>query len=470
MVEGGDLAEGARLLRAGVDLLLGASLTTPDSAGLVEALDELEVQRRRLEAVDQRLVAELGERYVAGEFGATGTAALLMQRLRVSPGEAKARVARARDLGPRRAVSGEQLEPLLPATSAAVADGAISAAGHGAVITRVLDRVPADLPGEAVAVAEAFLVQAARHQHPQALARTGELLLARLDPDGRAPRDEEIQRRRDVTVVQHANGSAAGRVQLTAACAAAVQTVLDALSAPCSTQDADGNEIRDPRTAGQRRHDALHEAMLRLLRSGDLPAAGGVPVTILALASITDLAAQLPLNSNNNAADADDTAADDTADRAGEVFIDTAGARTGTDLCPAADTAAALTGTVKTAATAMSGLGGGVAVTGHGAIITLQQLLDMATDADIIPIYCNDTGGILAYGRAKRLAARGQRLVLAARDRGCVMPGCDRPPAWTEVHHIIPWAPHGLTDIDNLCLLSLSHESRACAVMILVWA
>ncbi len=38
----------------------------------------------------------------------------------------------------------------------------------------------------------------------------------------------------------------------------------------------------DPRTAGQRRHDALLEAGLRLLRSGTLPDSGGAPVTVLA--------------------------------------------------------------------------------------------------------------------------------------------------------------------------------------------
>ncbi|WP_375480817.1 HNH endonuclease signature motif containing protein, partial [uncultured Jatrophihabitans sp.] len=60
--------------------------------------------------------------------------------------------------------------------------------------------------------------------------------------------------------------------------------------------------------------------------------------------------------------------------------------------------------------------------------------------------------------------------MLAARDGGCCFPGCDRPAAWSEVHHVIPWADGGPTDLSNMCLLSLSHESRACAVMILVWA
>ena len=45
------------------------------------------------------------------------------------------------------------------------------------------------------------------------------------------------------------------------------RTIIDALSAPVTGPDGE----RDPRTAAQRRHDALYEAGLRLLRSGSLP-------------------------------------------------------------------------------------------------------------------------------------------------------------------------------------------------------
>ncbi|WP_242419678.1 HNH endonuclease signature motif containing protein, partial [Frankia sp. CpI1-P] len=31
------------------------------------------------------------------------------------------------------------------------------------------------------------------------------------------------------------------------------------------------------------------------------------------------------------------------------------------------------------------------------------------------------------------------RRALAARDRGCTFPGCDRPPSWCEAHHVIHW-------------------------------
>ena len=82
----------------------------------------------------------------------------------------------------------------------------------------------------------------------------------------------------------------------------------------------------------------------------------------------------------------------------------------------------------------------GLARLGHGEQISIKTLLTMAGDAEVIPVIFNDTGGILSYGRGKRLADRGQRLALAARDGGCCFPGCDRPAAWAEVHHIREWA------------------------------
>ena len=51
-----------------------------------------------------------------------------------------------------------------------------------------------------------------------------------------------------------------------------------------------GDPGMDHRSAGQRRHDGLLEAGLRLLRSGSLPPAGGVPVTVLVRTTAADLA------------------------------------------------------------------------------------------------------------------------------------------------------------------------------------
>lgn len=79
-------------------------------------------------------------------------------------------------------------------------------------------------------------------------------------------------------------------------------------------------------------------------------------------------------------------------------------------------------------------------------------------EAGVTPIVVTDAGNVLTLGRRTRLFTRRQRLVLAARDGGCRFPGCDRPPSWTEAHHIIPWQHGGPTDVDNGVLLCRHHH------------
>jgi hypothetical protein len=52
------------------------------------------------------------------------------------------------------------------------------------------------------------------------------------------------------------------------------------------------------------------------------------------------------------------------------------------------------------------------------------------------------------------------RLALIARDKGCTLPGCDRPPAYTEAHHRDEYiAQKGPTSLTN-CLLVCSWHHR----------
>lgn len=68
-------------------------------------------------------------------------------------------------------------------------------------------------------------------------------------------------------------------------------------------------------------------------------------------------------------------------------------------------------------------------------------------------------GKPLDVGREQRLYTARQRIALAARDGGCIMPGCDRPPSFCEAHHIDEWSAHrGRTDIDRGVLLCVFHH------------
>src|SRR6266567_7999188 len=69
----------------------------------------------------------------------------------------------------------------------------------------------------------------------------------------------------------------------------------------------------------------------------------------------------------------------------------------------------------------------GQATTGHGGQISIAEALRLAADGKALPVVLNAAGGILAYGRARRLASPAQRLALMARDKGCTFPGCREP-------------------------------------------
>lgn len=74
--------------------------------------------------------------------------------------------------------------------------------------------------------------------------------------------------------------------------------------------------------------------------------------------------------------------------------------------------------------------------------------------------YLDGDGVMLALGREERYANRELRRALAARDRGCGVPGCDRPPEHCDAHHVIWWENFGPTDIDNMVLLCRYHHNR----------
>jgi Domain of unknown function (DUF222)/HNH endonuclease len=90
--------------------------------------------------------------------------------------------------------------------------------------------------------------------------------------------------------------------------------------------------------------------------------------------------------------------------------------------------------------------------------ISAGELRRLACSADILPAVLGGGSEVLDLGKASRLFDKRQRTALAVRDGGCVFPGCDRPPGWTEAHHVTPWSRGGTTDLGNAALLCGRHH------------
>jgi hypothetical protein len=100
----------------------------------------------------------------------------------------------------------------------------------------------------------------------------------------------------------------------------------------------------------------------------------------------------------------------------------------------------------------------GTATLDTGETISPTTARRLACDAAIIPAILNGPSQILDLGRERRLFTGPLRRALILRDRGCAFPTCDRPPRWTEAHHIQPWADGGPTNLTNGVLLCRHHH------------
>jgi Domain of unknown function (DUF222)/HNH endonuclease len=93
-----------------------------------------------------------------------------------------------------------------------------------------------------------------------------------------------------------------------------------------------------------------------------------------------------------------------------------------------------------------------------GALLTPAATRRIACDAGIIPVLLNGASVPVDVGRTRRPFTGATRTAILLRDQGCAFPGCDRPPRWTDIHHIIFWAHGGKTDRDNGVALCRYHH------------
>ena len=271
--------------------------------------------------------------------------------------------------------------------------------------------------------------------------------------------DDSFARRR-LRLTSHYQGHAHLDADLTPSAAAAVKAVLDSLGRKTGPED--------QRTQPQRDHDAMEEGCRRLI-TGGLPSRAGQPTQIQLHMTLSQLLGQPEADQATAAwiaangtpappgADCDASVApivtgtldqDLLAQLAARVYPVSAatGAPGGTDAAAAdldaaegaasmadraaqqllvADAAAVLSGPRGLAAWLRTSL-----VTGPAASVSLP--LDLGKPTETVPAWL--------------------RNAIAVRDKHCGFPGCDVPPEYCHVHHIVPRAEGGATSLQN-CIL-----------------
>jgi hypothetical protein len=282
---------------------------------------------------------------------------------------------------------------------------------------------------------------------------------------------------------------------LTPECAAVVTAVLDALSAPAGAEDT--------RTYAQRYHDALQEAMRRLVAAGLLPERAGQPVKVLAHISLADLmvldgssALQEEWTARARAAWAAHRAAASVGGSDGGAWLD--GDAAAAMACDAAMTPI-VTGDVNPAALdalvrlcvqidklwhhsdgSSEGDDDGEAQTAPRQDTTRAwEALEQAIIGKAVDLV-SGPGGLASFLRRRQLGARlagpslpldvgvskdipaAIRRAVILRDQHCRWTGgCDQPAAACEVHHVTHKADGGKTSVKDCILFCTFHHQVA---------
>ena len=102
----------------------------------------------------------------------------------------------------------------------------------------------------------------------------------------------------------------------------------------------------------------------------------------------------------------------------------------------------------------------GAATTDTGQLISASAARRIACNAGILPVVLGGPGHVLDVGRQERFFTEHQRTALATIYETCAAQDCDRPYAWSELHHEDPWSKGGLTDLDRAIPLCGYHHRK----------
>ncbi len=382
----------------------------PDSA-LGDDLVGIRRQMDRLEAQFLRRLHRFDRNHGAAAEGAVSTVSWLRGRCGITARSAVHRVRMARVLAE------------LPEAMESLSAGRASLT-NVSMIARLADAVGT----ESTRTLESALVTAAEQLDPARMRYLTLVTRHRLDAEGALDEDNRNHERRWFACDQTFDGVFILRGELDAEGGAIVKTALNALSAPSGPDDT--------RMGSQRCADALVDIASRQLQNGSLPDVHGQRPHLTVTASVETLQRQ------PSAAPADLRGVSPIhAETARRVACDSV--RT---LVTVADATTAPVGGIAPSSCATESEG------------TALSNGMASNDTTLLTGAVHSIGTPLSVGRATRTIPAPIRTALSLRDGGCRFPGCDRPPGWTDGHHIKHWADGGPTSLDNLVLLCRRHH------------
>ena len=338
--------------------------------------------------------------------------------------------------GEQSASAGNPERPLDPIT-AAVAEGRLAADSADQML-RILSPIVEAIDTAQLRRATESLVQNGLDCHADELARRARGLRDNLNKAGVADREERLRSQRSLRKGAIVDGLRRVSLVLDPESDAVLVGAIDAAMSPRLGgprfvdplhRGRTEQLIADARSNEQIALDTLVELVrMGAARDGDTPQSPGAPVRVTI--SLADLGFHPPAAQTNEKADEKNSGGEarrckdlDLALPAGEFRDD--------------------------------GVGW---LEGHPEPLSASTVRRILCANGALPIVLGGESVPLDVGRTRRLFTGPQRVALAIRDGGCRWPDCERPPAWSEAHHITPFSRGGVTNLADGILLCRRHH------------
>ena len=498
---------------AAVDGVRAAELWRLSSRDLLDLSVAVERLSRLVFATQVSLAGELDSQNAAADHGCVSTAALLRQTLAISASDAKTRVDTAQAVLPRESLSGGDIPPVLPLLGDALAVGAIGVEQTRTIVVS-MKKITAKADDDLRDLCQQHLVDNGILTEPKPFAAFARSVVGVVCGDDEPDEDRSTKVELFLGVRNPETGMTRFHGQLDDLGVEVVSQAIDALAKPRPASSPDGSDAKQ--AADMTGSAGAAEAAGATGSAGTAEAAEAAGSASAAGAAEAAGAAGEKSPGNGTAADVGGAAGTDRADsdggpRPGDPTAGVPGDTTDPDgrggaagsgagssgaagspgavgsadePIPDSRSAACRRGQAMIEAlrrfldhgtapiqggqrphiTVTIGLdelrrGVGTGCLNFGGPVSAGMLRMLACDATIIPAVLGGASQVLDVGRSNRLFPPGIRRAIELRDRGCAFPGCDRPPGWTEAHHIIHWVNNGPSSLDNGCLLCSHHHS-----------